>query len=155
MKYLKLLLILFSIFLLSSCGYKKINSENFNDFKINKLQINGEERLVYKLKNNIELYSSQNSKLIYDIKINLISKKETKIKNTAGKTTRYENQLNADIIITNKNTQNIYKKTFNSKNNYDVGSTHSKTINNEKKAIENNIYYISNEVIKYLKLLNV
>ena len=155
MKYLKLLPILFLILLLSSCGYKKINSENFNNFKINNLEISGENKVTNKIKNNIEIYSNQESRSIYDIKINLISKKEIKIKNTAGKTTRYSNELQADTLITNIETKIDYKKTFSSINDYDIGSTHSVTLNNEKNAIENNINYISNEIIKYLKLLNI
>ena len=155
MKYLKLLLIFLLILLLSSCGYKKLNSENLNNFKINKLEINGENKLSYKIKNNIEIYSSQESKYIYDIKINLISNKETKIKNTAGKTTRYSTRLQADTLITNIETKIDYKKTISSINDYDVGLTHSDTLNNEKKAVENNINYISNEIIKYLKLFHI
>ena len=155
MKYIKLLPIFFLILLLNSCGYKKINSENLNNFKINKLQINGENKITYKIKNNIEIYSSQESKFTYDIEINLISIKETKIKNTAGKTTRYSTQLQADTLITNIETKIDYKKTFSSINDYDVASTHSVTLNNEKNATENNINYISNEIIKYLKLLNI
>ena len=53
MKYLKLLLFFFFILLLNSCGYKKLNSENFNNFKINNLEITGENKLIYKIKNNI------------------------------------------------------------------------------------------------------
>ena len=155
MKYLKLLSIFFLILLLNSCGYKKLNSENLNDFKINKLEINGEKKLVYKLKNNIEIYSSQESKSTYDIKINLTSTKETKIKNTAGKATRYTIKLQADTLITNIETKIDYKKNFSSINDYDVGLTHSDTLNNEKNAVENNINYIINEIIKYLKLLSV
>ena len=155
MKYLKLLPILFLILLLYSCGYKKINSENFNNFKINKLEINGENKVTNKIKNNIEIYSDQKSRFIYDIKINLISKKESKIKNITGKTTRYSNELQADTLITNLETKIDYKKIFSSINDYDIGSTHSYTLNNEKNAIENNINYISNEIIKYLKLLNI
>ena len=52
MKYLKLILIFFAIIFLNSCGYKKLNSEKINDFKIEKLEINGEKRLAYTLKNN-------------------------------------------------------------------------------------------------------
>ena len=155
MKYLKLLSIFFLILLLNSCGYKKLNSENLNDFKINELEINSEKKLAYKLKNNIEIYSSQESKFTYDIKINLISIKETKIKNTAGKTTRYSIRLQADTLITNIETKIDYKKNFSSINDYDVASTHSVTLNNEKNATENNINYISNEIIKYIKLLNI
>ena len=155
MKYLKILLIFFLILLLNSCGYKKINSENLNNFKINKLEIEGDRKLTHKIKNNIEIYSSQNSKFIYDITINLISTKETKIKNTAGKTTRYSIKLQADILTYNQNTQNEYRKIFTSTNDYDVGSTHSDTLNNEKNVVESNINYISNEIVKYLKLLNI
>ena len=155
MKYLKLLLILFLILLLNSCGYKKLNSEKLNDFRINKLEVDGEKKLALSIKNNIEIYSSQKSKFIYDIKINIISSQETKIKNTSGKTTRYTTKFHVDTLITNKDTQIVYKRTFNSTNDYDVGSTHSETLNNKKNAVENNINYISNEIVKYLKLLNV
>ena len=155
MKYLKLILIFFAILFLNSCGYKKLNSENINNFKIDKLEITGEKKLAYKLKNNIEIYSSQNSKFIYDIKINLISTKETKIKNTAGKITRYTAKFQTDISIINTNTKNVYSKTFSTTNDYDIGSTYSDTLNNEKKAIENNLNYISDEIIKFLKLLPI
>ena len=155
MKYLKLLIILFSILLLNSCGYKKLNSERLNHFLIDKLEIDGEAKLKNKLKNSLEIYSYQNSKLIVNLKINLITTKESKIKNTAGKTTRYSNKLQADTLIINTNTQNKYKKTFTSIIDYDVGLTHSDTLNNEKNAVENNINYISNEIVKYLKLLNL
>jgi len=155
MKYIKILPIFFLILLLNSCGYKKLNSENLNNFKINKIEITGENKLIYKIKNNIEIYSNQESKFTYDIKINLISIKETKIKNTTGKTTRYSTRLQANTLITNVETKIDYKKTFSSINDYDVGSIHSDTLKNEKNAIENNINYISNEIIKYLKLLNI
>ena len=155
MKYLRLLLIFFVILLLNSCGYKNLNSQKINDFKINKIETNGKEKLGYKLKNNIEIYSSQNSKLVYNIKINLKSTKETKIKNNSGKSTRYSNILQADVLIINTNTLNEYKKTFTSSTDYDVGLTHSDTLNNEKNTTENNINYISNEIVKYLRLLNI
>ena len=155
MKYLKLLLIFFLILLINSCGYKKLNSEKFINFKINKLEIKGEKKLAYKLKNNIKIYSSQNSKYIYDLEINLLSTKTTKIKDSAGKTTRHSKQLQADTLVTNINTQKKFKKVFRISNDYDVATNHSVTLNNEKKADENNLDYTSNEVIKYLKLLNI
>ena len=154
MKNLKLLLIFCSI-LLVSCGYEKLNSKKINNFKIAKLEIKGDERIVYKIRNNIKIFSSQNSPNIYGLEINLISVKETKIKNTAGQATRYTTKLQAETLITHLNTQNNYNKTFSSANDYDVGTNHSDTIKNEKKAVQNNLDYISNEIIKYLKLLNI
>jgi len=155
MKYKKLLIIFFSILFLNSCGYKNLNSEKLNNYKIDQLNIKGNEKIAYKLKNNIEIYSDSYSNLLYDIKIDLITLKESKIKNTAGKTTRYSKILKANMVVTNTNNQNEYKKEFNSINDYDVGATHSDTLNNEKNATENNLNFISNEIIKYLKLLSL
>ena len=155
MQYKKLLIIFFSFLFLNSCGYKNLNSEKLKNYKINQLDIEGDEKIIYKLKNNLEIYSSKNSKVIYDVKINLITLKESKIKNTAGKITRYSKILKADIVATNISNQNEYRKTFSSTNDYDVGSTHSDTLNNEKNAENNNLNFISNEIIKYLKLLSV
>ena len=155
MRYLKLLILCCLTLFLNSCGYKNLNSERLNNYKIEQLDINGDQKQVYKLKNNIEIYSDQNSTLAYNIKINLITLKESKIKNTAGKTTRYSKRLQANMLVTNTKNQNEYKKTFSSINDYDVGTTHSDTLKNEKNAAENNLNYISNEIIKYLKLLNL
>jgi hypothetical protein len=155
MKHLKLLTLCFSILFLNTCGYKNLNSDKLKNYKIVQLEIKGDEKLVYKLKNNIEIYSDPNSMLAYNIKVNLITYKESKIKNTAGKTTRYSKILQAKVLVTNTNNQNEYNKTFSSSNDYDIGSVHSDTLNNEKNAAENNLNYISNEIIKYLKLLNL
>jgi len=155
MRYLKLLILCCLILFLNSCGYKNLNSERLNNYKIELLDISGDQKQVYKLKNNIEIYSDQNSSIAYNIKINLVTLKESKIKNTAGKITRYSKILQADMVVTNTNNQNKYQKTFSSTNDYDVGSTHSDTLNNEKNATENNLNFISNEIIKYLKLLSL
>ena len=155
MRYLKLIILCCLILFLNSCGYKNLNSERLNNYKIELLDISGDQKQVYKLKNNIEIYSDQNSSIVYNIKINLITLKESKIKNTAGKITRYSKILQADMVVTNTNNQNKYKKKFSSTNDYDVGSTHSDTLNNEKNATENNLNFISNEINKYLKLLSL
>ena len=155
MKYKNLLIIFFSILFLNSCGYKNLNSDKLNNYKIDQLVVKGDQKIAYKLKNNIEIYSNQNSTLVYSIKLDLMTFKQSKIKNTAGKTTRYSKILQANIVITNINNQNEFKKKFSTTNDYDVGSTHSGTLNNEKNADENNLTYISNEIIKYLKLLSL
>ena len=85
MKYLKLLIVFCLILFLNSCGYKNFNLEKNNNYRIDRLDIKGDEKIVHKLKNNIEIYSDSYSNLIYDIKIDLITLKESKIKNTAGK----------------------------------------------------------------------
>ena len=155
MRCLKLLIFCCLILFLNSCGYKNLNSEKLNNYKIEQLDITGDQKQAYKLKNNIEIYSDQSSTYTYNIKINLITLKENKIKSTAGKITRYSKILKAEIEVTSTNNQNKYKKTFSSINDYDVGSTHSDTLNNEKNATENNLNFISNEIIKYLKLLSL
>ena len=110
MQYKKLLIIFFSILFLNSCGYKNLNSGKLNNYKIELLDVKGDEKIIHKLKNDIKIYSDSNSNITYNVKINLTTLKESKIKNTAGKTTRYSKILQADIVVTNTNNQNEYKK---------------------------------------------
>ena len=55
---------------LSSCGYSRLNDQS-NKFKFNSIEINGDKRLSYILKNNLNLLSKPESKKSYDLLINL------------------------------------------------------------------------------------
>ena len=115
---------------LSSCGYSRLNNQS-NEFKFNSIEINGDKRLSYILKNNLNLLSKPESKKSYDLLINLTSSKASKIKDTTGKTTRFYVVLNGDLKLTdnNKSTKN---RSFSVSNDYDVSNNHSDTIRNEK-----------------------
>ncbi len=153
MRKIKFSLIIIIIAGLTSCGYSKLNNQ-LNEFKFNRIEINGDKRLSYILKNNLNLISKSESEKSYDLEINLTRSKTSKIKDTAGKTTRFSLVLNGDLKLTdnNKSTKN---RSFIVSNDYDVSNNHSETIRNEKKSIQSNIDALSEEITKYIQLINL
>ena len=153
MKKMKISLYIMIIIGLSSCGYSRLNDQS-NEFKFNSIEINGDKRLSYILKNNLNLLSKPESKKSYDLLINLTSSKTSKIKDTAGKTTRFNMVLNADLKLTDNN-KAIKNRSFTVSNDYNVSNNHSETIRNEKKSIQSNIDALSEEITKYIQLINL
>ena len=138
---------------LSSCGYSRLNDQS-NEFKFNSIEINGDKRLSYILKNNLNLLSKPESKKSYDLLINLTSSKTSKIKDTTGKTTRFNVVLNGDLKLTDNN-KVVKNRSFTVSNDYDVSNNHSDTIRNEKNSIQRNIDALSEEITKYIQLINL
>ena len=153
MKKIKISLYILIIIGLSSCGYSKLNNQS-NEFGFNSIEINGDKRLSYILKNNLNLLSKPESKKSYDLLINLTSSKTIKIKDTTGKTTRFNLVLNANLRLTDNN-KVVKNRSFTANNDYDVSNNHSETIRNEKKSIQSNIDALSEEITKYLQLINL
>lgn len=154
MKSLNILFLLILIFFLNSCGFKNINSLNEN-IKINKIEINGDKKTAYFLKNNILIISNNSSSENFDVFITLSSFTQSKIKDNTGKTTKYSLTLNAELKLRNLKNQNYLIKNFSVSNNYDVAKNHSDTINNEKNANNSNIAQLSDIIIKYIQLINI
>jgi len=153
MKKITISLCIIIIISLSSCGYSKLNNQ-LNEFKFNSIVINGDKRLSYILKNNLSLLSKTESQKSYDLLINLTSSKTSKIKDAAGKTTRFNMVLNADLKLTDNN-KAIKNRSFTVSNDYNVSNNHSDTIRNEKNTIQNNIDSLSEEITKYIQLINL
>ena len=153
MKKIKILLYIMIIIGLSSCGYSRLNDQS-TEFKFNNIEINGDKRLSYILKNNLNLLSKPESKKSYDLLINLTSSKTSKIKDTTGKTTRFNVILNGDLKLTDNN-KVVKNRSFTVNNDYDVSNNHSDTIRNEKNSIQNNIDSLSEEITKYIQLINL
>jgi len=153
MKKIKILLYIMIIIGLSSCGYSRLNDQS-NEFKFNSIEINGDKRLSFILKNNLNLLSNPESKKSYDLLINLTSSKTSKIKDTTGKTTRFNVVLNGDLKLTDNN-KVVKNRSFTVNNDYDVSNNHSDTVRNEKNSIQNNIDSLSEEITKYIQLINL
>jgi outer membrane lipopolysaccharide assembly protein LptE/RlpB len=150
MKKIKILLYIIIIIGLSSCGFSRLNDQS-NEFKFNTIEINGDKRLSYILKNNLNLLSKPESKKSYDLLINLTSSKTSKIKDTTGKTTRFNMVLNGELVLTDDN-KVVKNRLFTVNNDYDVSNNHSYTIRN---SIQNNIDLLSEEITKYIRLINL
>ena len=128
MKKLKFLINIFLIISVSACGYSRLNDKS-NELKFNNIEINGDKRLAYILKNKLTLLSKTESKNTYDLSINLTNSKVSKIKDATGKTTRFNLVLNGDLKLTYSN-KVVYNRMFTVNNDYDVSKNHSDTIRN-------------------------
>ena len=139
--------------ILSSCGYSRLNDQS-NQIKFDNIEIIGDKRLSYILKNNLILISKQEANSIYDLSINLSNSKTSKIKDASGKTIRFNLILNGDLkLIDDRNF--TYNRLFTVSNDFDVSNNHSDTIRNEKNALQNNINKLSEEITKYIQLINI
>ena len=149
----KILIIFIFISLLTSCGFKKI-AQYESLINLQKITINGDNRISYKLKNNIKLISNEAAQNKYNVKIDLAQKKIGKIKDNAGRVTRYTVTFNAELNLENESSQEIVNKSFTKSANYYVASSHSETINNEKNAVKIIIEQISEDIKKFILSVN-
>ena len=149
----KILIIFIFISLLTSCGFKKI-AQYESLINLQKITINGDNRISYKLKNNIKLISNEAAQNKYNVKIDLTQKKIGKIKDNAGRVTRYTVTFNAELNLENESSQEIVNKSFTKSANYYVASSHSETINNEKNAVKIIIEQISENIKKFILSVN-
>jgi hypothetical protein len=152
MKKMKTILIILAPILLFSCGFKPINEKGKNLVYLQDVKIEGEQRLSYTLRNNILLVSDKNSTNRYDAKIKLDKQKNTKIKNKAGRVTRYNITIYTSLVLTDLDNKNNIEKTFIQGADYDVAKVHSDTINNENKAIKSIVQQLSDDIINFISL---
>ena len=152
MIYNKFILIII-LSLLISCGYKPSNQKNNNLVYLQNIEIIGEQRISYILKNNILLVSNKDSKNRYAAKIKIVKKKKDKVKNKNGKILRYNLALNTDLELTNLLNNTKVIKTFSRDANYEVATIHSDTIKNENNVTKNLIQQISDDIVNFLNIL--
>ena len=148
----KILSIIILSILITSCGFKKINKIDGLSIYIEKINIIGDKRIGYILKNNILLISTEGSNHKYDIDIKLKNIRTSKIKDMAGRTTRFNETINVNLIL--KNAQNSEKlvKFFSKNRDYDVDKSHTVTIRNQKNSIKNIIQQLSDEITNFIIL---
>ena len=149
-KNIKLYTSLFLMFFLCSCGFKTINIKDDNLIYIKDIQINGGKRLGYYLKNEIILNSTANGKNQIKIILDINKDKKAKIKDITGKISRYEIIFNTELSILDLNNNLINKKTFMTSVDYTVSKNHSDTISAEKKATQNGMVKLGQDMSTYL-----
>ena len=147
-----ILIFLFSL-LLISCGYKKIVQKK-TSINIQSINVTGENRIAYNLKNDIGLITNENSENRFRINLKITKKIDNKIKDTTGKITRFNLTINGDLILINVKTLEETNKSFSKNQDYDVAENHSDTIKNEKQATKNVTRQLSEEVINFIMLID-
>jgi len=152
-KKINIILILLFSLLLISCGYKKIIQKETN-INIQSINVTGENRIAYNLKNDIGLITNENSENRFRINLKITKKIDNKIKDTTGKITRFNLTINGDLVLINVKTLEETNKSFSKNQDYDVAENHSDTIKNEKQATKNVTRQLSGEVINFIMLID-
>ena len=148
----KILSIIILSILITSCGFKKINKIDGLSIYIEKINIIGDKRIGYILKNNILLISKEGSNHKYDIDIKLKNIRTSKIKDMAGRTTRFNETINVNLILKNAKNSEKLVKFFSKNRDYDVDKSHTVTIRNQKNSIKNIIQQLSDEITNFIIL---
>lgn len=151
MKKNKIIIIIISLLVLASCGFKPINQKNANLIFFSSIDVEGDPRITNYIKNNILIISNKNSKNIYEIKLTVEKRKNIKIKDKTGKTKRYTLSLMVNLSLSDIQKNTIQKK-FTQREDYDVAKIHSNTIQNENRATKITIQKISDEIINFIIL---
>ena len=151
MKKNKIIIIIISLLVLASCGFKPINQKNTNLIFFSNINVEGDPKITHYLRNNILIISNKNSKNIYDIKLTVKKRKNIKIKDKTGKGKRYTLSLMVNLSLSDVQKNTIQKK-FIQREDYDVAKIHSSTIQNENRAIKITIQKITDDIINFITL---
>ena len=152
-KKIRIIFIVILPLVLSACGFKPINQKNKNQINIQNINIVGEQRVAFSLKNNLLLISNVNSENKYNIKIKLEQKKDIKIKDKTGKVTRYNVTVSANLELIDLYDNKKILKFFLRKEDYLVSTNYADTISNEKNATKNIVKDLTSDISNYITLL--
>ena len=148
---LKTFIILFLAIILTGCGFKAVNQNYLNDYKLTEINIAGDNRIAYLLKNKLKIFKQNGSK---DLKIDLTINKIKNIneKNIQNQITKYEIIINANVkfYIVEKNLMDSF--TINKSGVYNVNDRYSETVNNEKRLVKDLVNNISDQISKDLRI---
>ena len=156
MKNLRLITILISLILLTSCGFKIIDKRELINFDIKQIYTNGDRRINFELKNKLSDYSNINSNKIIEIELDTKKTKSIKEKNISNEIKKYQIKVIVNVkLIKTDNTNNL-EFTIEREGDYVVADKFSQTLNNEKKLIRNITEKISESIIgEIINKLNV
>lgn len=141
-----------SIFVLQSCGFKVVDQNLLNNFEIAEIKMSGEGRVNYKLKNKLLFTSESNNENLILLNIETKKNKTIKEKNIKNEITKYNISITAKVetnVISNNNKINF---TITESADSNVNNQYSKTINNEKRAIDVIVNKLSIKIIDQLRL---
>lgn len=119
--------------LITGCGFKLVN--NSVEYQIAEINITGDKKINYFLKNKILLNSNEEGEKLLKLNINTTKLKTIKEKNISNQVTKYELRIDAQVEYTEIQNGATSKFSLAKKGFYDVSSSYSKTLNNEKNLI--------------------
>jgi len=146
--------IILSLGLLSSCGYKVLDKSSLANFNIVELNSTGDNKINFFIKNKLKnkiTNSKEENEIIIDLQT--VKTKNIKEKNINNQITKYEIIVVSTIKVNfiNKNISEIIQ--ISSSGNYDVVSNQAKTINNQDNLEKFLAEKVSEKILNKLVIL--
>ena len=117
---MKKIILILSLLILANCGFKSILTTKNVNFKINKIEIQNNDRISLKIRKRLQIYTRNDSPdKIYNLKINSKKNRAITSKDTKGNPLTYEITISTEleIFIEDKFIKKIaFKKGFNYNN---------------------------------------
>ena len=154
MKMKTFLIIILSLGLLSSCGYKVLDKSSLANFNIIEFNSTGDNKINFFIKNKLRNKITNNkeeNEIIIDLQT--VKTKNIKDKNINNQITKYEITVVSTIKVNfiNKNISEIIQ--ISSSGNYDIVSSQAKTINNQDNLEKFLAEKISEKILNKLIIL--
>ena len=143
------ILIILTMITLFGCGFKLANKQI--DFKTNVIETSGQSRINYKIKNAIKFQENENSKKIYNLKIETNKNKFIEDRNSKNEITKYRISLKANFKLLDLNNILIKEYNFEPSAIYGVADNYSQNLDREKQTIDILIREIEKEILDIFK----
>ena len=133
---MKQIIYLIIFIIITGCGFKVVNLSELNNYNITTINIEGEKRVNYLIKNNLK--KTKNYKTKEDISLFIKTKKNKNIKekNIKNEITKYEIIITNQIEVEKINSNKKYNFSITEIGTFDVSSQNSLTRTNEKNLIK-------------------
>ena len=151
-KKIKTLLSIILLITLLSCGFKIVDQNYLRDYKIAEINISGDDRISYLLRNKLRSSKKSNENLKkIKIEINIDKSKSIKEKNVQNQITKYLIKIKADV---NYNVENNVEGNFTiyETGEFSVVSRHTQTLENEKNILKILTLNIEEKIIDNLRI---
>lgn len=140
-----------SLVSLFSCGFKVVDQNYLNNYKITDININGDNRISYILKNKLQTSRKTNQDLEeIKIKINIEKNKVIKEKNLQNQITKYLVEIKAEVSYMIENTLEG-EFIVSDAGEFDIADRHTQTLENEKQLLKILIINIKEKIIDNLR----
>ena len=139
------------LLILNSCGYKIVNQNYFKNYKILEINVTGDKRVAYLIRNKLNTGNQSGAKSI-KLDINTKKIKNIKEKNIQNEITKYEITISTEISFYLLENGLSGKFSISKNGDYFIEDKYSDTLNNEKKLVKNLVNDISEQILRNLQI---
>ena len=148
---LRKLFIITLLIILNSCGFKVVNQNYFKDYRLIEINVTGDSRISYLIKNHLK-FGDNNSKKSIKLDIKTTNIKQISERNIQNEITKYNISITAKVNFYFLEDGISGEFQISKERNYDVSDSYSTTLTREKSVIENLVKDISDQIIKNLQV---